>query len=197
MEEPSARFNHILAAVGGKSYLLGGETDPFRQQTERDRVASVLSVFDHGARQWEADPYVIGLEEKPPGIRSGGFVAGGKFIYSFGGRADTGFGRYNTLHKFDTEEMRWIAFPPNVNSAEAPIPKGGCEPVIIDNKLCLFGGFGTRTADQPQPGSSFDFDEGVYDRGNTNEFHVYNLNGWLRRGPDFNFLTWGLYNVNS
>jgi hypothetical protein len=171
--EPSARFNHILAPVGGKSYLLGGETDPFREEAERNRVAGLLSVFDHEAKQWEHDRYING-DEKPPGVRSGGFISGERFIYSFGGRADTGFERYNTLHKFNTEKMEWIAFPPNVVTTETPIPKAGCEPVIIDDKLCLFGGYGTPTG-PPQPDSSFTFDEGVYDKGNTNEFHVYNL----------------------
>ena len=50
--EPSARFNHILAPVGGKSYLLGGETDPFREEAERNRVAGLLSVFDLTEDRW-------------------------------------------------------------------------------------------------------------------------------------------------
>ena len=179
MEEPSPRFNHILSPVGGRSFLLAGQTDPFESEEERDRVVSILSVFDHETKQWEHRK--INVDNKPPGMRSGGYVTHGKVIYSFGGREDTGLGRYNTLHKFDTEELRWIAFPPNIHSyAEAPMPKSGCEPVIIEDKLCLFGGFGTHTATGPlQPGSRFETDEGVYDRGNTNEFHLYNLRDGL------------------
>ena len=172
-EEPSPRFNHILVPIKGKSFLLAGETDRFGEEAVRDRAASLLSVFDHDAKEWEHR--AIYVDNKPRGVRSGGFVAQGKFIYSFGGRDDTGFGRFNTLHKFDTEELRWIAFPPSIVSTETPIPKAGCEPVIIDNKLCVFGGYGTPTDPRIQPGSDFHHDEGVHDRGNTNEFHVYNL----------------------
>ena len=123
---------------------------PLRERGGERSSGLDSDVFDHETKQWEHRK--INVDHKPPGMRSGGH---GKVIYSFGGREDTGLGRYNTLHKLDTEELRWIAFPPNIHSyAEAPMPKSGCEPVIIEDKLCLFGGFGTHTATGPlQPGS--------------------------------------------
>ena len=79
--EPSARFNHILAPVGGKSYLLGGETDNFKEVYERNRIAGVLRIFDHSAKQWEADHDISKSgNEKPLGVRTGGFVSGEKVI---------------------------------------------------------------------------------------------------------------------
>lgn len=171
MAEPSARFNHILAPVGKKSFLLMGQTD---EEVEQNEVASSLNVFNHETRKWEN--YSIDEKDRPPGMSSGGHVSHENFIYAFGGREDGGTRRYNTLHKFDTVNLKWIVFPPTVNSsAEIPMPKAGCEPVVINDQFCLFGGYGTPAVRPVQPNSSFHLNEPVYDRGFTNEFHFYNL----------------------
>ena len=177
MGEPSPSFDHILAAVGTKSYLWGGHTKNFDDPKTREEVASVLSVFDHEMKQWERRTIIT--DQKPPGMRPGGFVAQDNFIYSFGGRHDTTKERYNILHKFDTAQLRWIAFPPCINlPEEAPLPKAGCEPVIIDGKLCLFGGCGVCSHEgHVQRGSTFHVDREYKEKGHTNEFHLYNLTG--------------------
>ena len=182
-EKPPPRLNHILAPVGGKSYLLMGQVDPFEVEAEREKVAATMWVFDHAAEEWEER--MINKEEKPPGMRTGGFIAHDKYIYAFGGREDAGNGRYNKLHKFDTEQLRWIALPPNANPAvDVPMPKAGCEPVVIDGKFCLFGGYGT-PADPYRESENFVLDGDYNDRGHTNEFHLYNLNTGVLFGQMF------------
>ena len=60
LQEPSPRYNHILASVGNRSYLLGGQTEKFGEEDERKQIASVVRVFDHTAREWVTQGDIAG-----------------------------------------------------------------------------------------------------------------------------------------
>lgn len=176
-QEPSPRYNHILGSVGNRSYVLVGQTEKFDEENEREQLANVVHAFDHTTREW-VPPGEIAGHSRPPSLRSGGFVSYNSDIYSFGGRNDTNGNRHNSLHKFDTNSLSWTVLPSfNPQPPEAPMPKSGCELVVIDGKLCVFGGYGTPTSqvDSLQPYSEYHREEGLYDKGHTNEFHFYSL----------------------
>ena len=175
LQEPSPRYNHILASVGNRSYLLGGQTETFGEEDERKQIASVVHVFDHTTREWVTQGDIAG-HARPPNLRSGGFVSHNSDIYSFGGRDDTSDKRYNYLHKFDTNSLRWSVLPNFNQPPKAPMPKAGCELFLIDGKVCAFGGYGTPLdPEEKQPHSEYHREEGLYEIGHTNEFHSYSL----------------------
>ena len=181
-DEPSPRYNHILVSIDQNSFLWGGQTKDFDSEEERKKLGSVVNVFDHKTRRWcqKGVDKSVADDNSPPGLRSGGFVAWGSDIFSFGGRDSVGGQRFNSLHQLDTTTLRWRRLPCFSEKCDMPMPKSGCEVVVMDDKLCLFGGYGT-PADPPgtlQPKSKFDREEGLYRKGHTNEFHFYSL----RRG---------------
>ena len=64
-----------------RQIVSSGRRDGQLEVYERNRIAGVLRIFDHSAKQWEADHDISKSgNEKPLGVRTGGFVSGEKVI---------------------------------------------------------------------------------------------------------------------
>lgn len=180
-DEPSPRFGHILASVGPKSFLWAGQGDDFANKEERKQFASVVYVFDHATKKWCQHGLNNSIADFPPGLKAGGFAVSGNEVFSFGERDDAGAHQHKSLHidLLDTIWLEWHIVP-IINASQGPMPKSGCEIVVTDRKLCLFGGYGT-PGETLQPDSKYDRDEeDAYSKGHTNEFHFYDLTqAWL------------------
>ena len=167
--EPSPRFSHGAAAVGGRCYLWGGCVQDFTE-SERRKLASTVEIFDPQLGTWEEHP-TTGVP--PPGLYSGACTSLLDSLHWFGGYDGKYF--YNSLHKLDPITLEWRELQP-LNQANGPMKKIGCGMVaFFRDQLAVFGGYGIPTG-PIQPGAMFtkstDYTEGS---GWSNELHVFNI----------------------
>ena len=167
--EPSRRFLHGAAAVGGRCYLWGGRVQDFSASGRR-KLASTVEIFDPYLETWEEHP-TTGVP--PPGLYSGACTSLLDSLYWFGGYDGSSY--YNSLHRLDTTTLEWRELQP-LNQVDGPMRKAGCGMVaFLQDKLAVFGGHGIPTS-PTQPGAMFtkntDYTDGS---GWSNELHVFNI----------------------
>ena len=156
--EPSPRYSHYSAAVGGQLCVVGGCTeDPPR--VER---ASVY-CFNQCRETWQTRA-TTGIP--PPGIYGGACTATGHHLYVYGG--DDGSCYHDSFHQLDMDTLEWSQLP------SGPMRKSRCSMVSYEDKLILFGGLGipsglTQSGAQYQACSYYDGYEF------TNELHSFSL----------------------
>ena len=167
--EPSPRFGHGTAAVGGRCYLWGGRVQDFTA-SGRKKLASTVDIFDPYLETWEEHP-TTGVP--PPGMYCGACTSLLDSLYWFGGY--DGRSHYNSLHRLDTTTLEWREIQP-LNQADGPMRKSGREIVsFLQDKLAVFGGCGIPTG-PTQPGAIFTKDTRYTDGwGWSNELHVFNI----------------------
>ena len=167
--EPSPRFLHGAAAVGGRCYLRGGYVQDFSESGRR-KLTSNVEIFDPYLETWEKHQ-TTGVP--PPGLCDGACTSLLDSLYWFGGH-DGSF-RYNSLHRLDPTTLEWRELQP-LNQADGPMRKVGCGMVsFLQDKLAIFGGYGIPTG-STQPGAMFTKDPKFTDgRGWSNELHVFNI----------------------
>ena len=166
--EPLPRYWHNSCRVGGKVVVQGGRTKDFSEKS-RQHLSSVVEIFDPYSELWE-QRQVTG-DTPSPGTYGAASASLHDDLFSFGGGDRRG--RFNTVHKLDTEKLCWSeVFPQNADGA--PMPKTGCGMIAFGNSLGVFGGFGVPRG--PTELQSFIKDTRSTDgRGWTNKFHIYNL----------------------
>ena len=167
--EPSPRFGHGAAAVGGRCYLWGGFVQDFSESGRR-KLTSTVDIFDPYLETWEEHP-TTGVP--PPGLYAGACISLLDSLYWFGG--DDASSSHNSLHRLDTTTLEWREIQP-LNKADGPMRKRGCGIVFfLQDKLAVFGGYGIPTG-PTQPGTMFTKNILFTDGGGwSNEFHVFNI----------------------
>ena len=167
--EPSPRFCHDAAAVGGRCYLWGGHVQDFTEKGRR-KLASTIEIFDPYLETWEKHP-TTGVP--PPGVCYGACTSLLDSLYWFGGEDDSSY--YNSLHRLDTTTLKWRELQP-LNEADGPMRKIGYGMVsFLQDKLAIFGGYGIPTG-PTQPGAMFTQNADSTDgRGWSNELHVFDI----------------------
>ena len=146
--EPTPRFSHGAAAVGGRCYLWGGRVQDFSESGRR-KLASTVETFDPHLETWEEHP-TTGVP--PAGLYSGACTSLLDSFYWFGGNDGKYF--YNLLHKLDPTTLEWRELQP-LNQADGPMKKIGCGMVsLFRDQLAVFGGYGIPTG-PTQPGAMF------------------------------------------
>ena len=167
--EPSPRYGHGAAAVGGRYYLWGGRVRDFSASGRR-KLTSTVEIFDPHLETWEEHP-TTGVQ--PPGLYGGACASLLDSLYWFGGNDGTSY--YNSLHRLDTTTLEWRELQP-LNRVDGPMRKLWCGIVsFLQDKLAVFGGCGIPTG-PTQPGAMFtkntDFTDGS---GWSNKLHVFNI----------------------
>ena len=163
--EPSPRFSHGAAPVGGRCYLWGGCVQDFSESGRR-KLASTIEIFDPHLVTWEKH-HTTGVP--PPGLVHGACTSLLDSLYWFGG--DDGSSYYhNSLHRLDTITLEWRELQP-LNQR-----KHGCGMVsFLRDKLAVFGGYGFPTG-PTQPGAMFTRNtDDTSGGGWSNELHVFNI----------------------
>ena len=171
--EPTPRFSHGAAPVGGKCYLWGGVG------SGRRKLASTIEVFDPSPETWEKHP-TTGIP--PSGLCDGACTSLLDSLYWFGGCDGSAYSYYNSLHRLDTTTLEWRELQP-LNQADGPMRKIWCQMVpFLQDKLAIFGGFGIPTG-PTQPGAVFTKNTGnagaIFSKDHTtgwsNELHVFDI----------------------
>ena len=167
--EPSPRFLHGAAAVGGRCYLWGGCAQDITASGRR-KLTSNVEIFGPYLETWDKHP-TTGVP--PPGLYAGACTSLLDSLYWFGG--DDGSSYYNSLHRLDTTTLEWSEIQP-LNQADGPMRKIGSRMVsFLQDKLAVFGGYGIPIG-PTQPGAMFTKDTDLTDgRGWSNELHVFNI----------------------
>ena len=167
--EPSPRFAHGAAAVGGRCYLLGGRVQDFSASGRRKLLLTV-EIFDPHLETWE-EHHTTGVP--PPGLYEGACTSLLDSLYWFGGCDDSSC--YNSLHRLDTTTLEWRDIQP-LNQADGLMRKNGSGMVsFLQDRLAVFGGYGICTG-PTQPGAMFTKDTHHTDgRGWSNELHVFTI----------------------
>ncbi len=162
--QPSPRFGHYAAPIGGKVVMWGGLTDDFVKT--RSKPIESVEVLDTLVEEWQHNST---SGEAPPPMYQGACAAVGNTIYTCCGFDGTS--PHNSVHVLDSDQWRTVR---PTNPDQGPMPKCACAMIAFSNdKLALVGGYGKPT--HPiQPGSTFvrhtSFTDG---RGFTNELHFF------------------------
>ena len=168
VNEPTPRFSHCAAAVGGRCYLWGGVVQDFFEIDWKELVSTV-EIFDPYLETWEKHPTT---GDPPPGLYDAACTSLLDSVYWFGGW--DGWSFYNSLHRLDTTTLEWRKVQP-LNPAEGPMRKVWCGMVSFSqDKLATFGGYGHPTS-PIQSGATFiknPFSSGM---GWSNELHVFDI----------------------
>ncbi len=164
--EPSPRFSPFTASIGGKLYMWGGLTED-RSEHGKRRVQTVMDVFDPYIEVWSQQP-TTGTPP-PLGLYAGACAAIAHSMYLCCGV--DGFSFHNTLHELSVATRKWRGIGVR-NPSEGPMRKRGCQMVVYEGKLVLFGGYGI-PSHRMQPGASFIKGPRLTDvHGCSNELHV-------------------------
>ena len=165
--EPSPRFGHGVAPVGGRGYLWGGRVQDF-SESGRKKLASTIEIFDPCLEAWEKH-HTTGVP--PPGLYHGACTSLSDLLYWFGGSDGSSY--HDSLHRLDPTTLEWRELQP-LNQADGPIRKNGCGMVpFLQDKLAVFGGYGIPTG---QPGAMLTKSVGFTDgRGWSSELHVFDI----------------------
>ena len=169
--EPSPRFGHGAAAVGGRYYLWGGRVQDFSASGRRRRkLTSTVDIFDPYLETWE-EHHTTGVP--PPGLYLGACTSLLDSLYWFGGYDASSF--YNSFHRLDTTTLKWRELQP-LNQADGPMRKSGCGMVpFLQDQLAVFGGHGIPIG-PTQPGAMFTKGTNTTDgSGWSNELHVFTI----------------------
>ena len=169
--EPSPRWGHYAAPVGGRCLLWGGRVPHF-SASGRKKLASTVDIFDPYLEVWEQQA-TSGVS--PPGLLDGVCASLLGQLYSFGGHNGASF--RNSLHTLDPTSLEWSELRV-LNQADGPMRKYGCGMVSYNgDRLALFGGYGIPTG-PTQPGATFTEDTSYTTdgRGWSNELHIFNVN---------------------
>ena len=169
--EPSPRFGHGAAAVGGRYYLWGGRVQDFSASGRRRRkLTSTVDIFDPYLETWE-EHHTTGVP--PPGLYLGACTSLLDSLYWFGGYDASSF--YNSFHRLDTTTLEWRELQP-LNQADGPMRKSGCGMVsFLQDQLAVFGGHGIPIG-PTQPGATFTKGTNTTDgSGWSNELHVFTI----------------------
>ena len=166
--EPSPRWGHFTAPVGGQLYLWGGRTRNFFY--ERKGLSSSLHRFDPVLKT-RLD--IVCTGPPPPALYNGSCVATGSHLYLYGGT--DGAELHDSLFKLklDTKLHAWQQIITKHGSR--PMRKTGCGMVTYGNKLVLYGGYGIASASVQQQESEFVSLEYTNKKGWTNELHTFDL----------------------
>ena len=185
--EPSPRWGHYVAPVGGRFLLWGGCVPDF-SASGRKKLASTVEIFDPYLEVWEQQAT---SGSSPPGLQRGMCASLLDQLYSFGGFDGASFN--NSLHTLDPTSLEWKELRV-LNQAEGPMGKRACGMVSYNgDRLALFGGYGIPT-DPTQPGATFTKNTSFTDwRGWTNELHIFNINEgmWATCVPSWTTGGWG------
>ena len=166
--EPTPRFLHRAASVGGKCYLWGGIVQNFTE-SDRKKLASTVNIFDPHLETWE-EHTTTGVP--PPGLYSGACATLLGSFYCFSG--EDGMSYYNSLHRLDPTTREWEELQP-LNQAHGPMKKAGCGMVpILQDKLATFGGDGIPMG-PTQPGAIFTKSTYFDGSGWSNELHIFDI----------------------
>ena len=167
--EPTPRFSHGAAPVGGRCYLWGGLVSDF-SESGRKNLASAVETFDPYLETWEKHSTT---GNPPPGLRDGVCTSLLDSFYWFGGRDNRIL--YNSLHRLDPATLEWRELQP-LNQADGPMRKFWCGIVpFFQDQLATFGGYGIAIG-PTQPGAMFIKNTNRSDgRGWSNEFHVFDI----------------------
>ena len=168
--EPSPRWGHYAAPVGGKCLLWGGRVPDF-SASGRKKLASTFEIFDPYLEVWEQQA-TSGLS--PPALELGVCASLLDQLYLFGGL--DGVSSCDSLHALDPASLEWKELGV-LNQADGPMRKMECGMVSYNgDRLALFGGYGIPTG-PAQPGATFTKNTSYNDgRGWTNELHIFNSN---------------------
>jgi len=168
--EPMPRYRHTSEPVGNKVLVYSGVTQDFSEQT-RERLSSVVDVFDPQKELWEAKQTTG--DSPVPGVRATTSASLGDDFFMYGGLSQRGkWGK--SLHRLDTKTYRWSELSgPQKAEADTPMAKSSAGMIAYGDNLALFGGYGIPHG-PVQRGSSFIKNNMYPDgRGWTNEFHIY------------------------
>ena len=168
--QPMPRAWHTSAQVGSKTLLHGGVTKNYSEKTKQ-RLSSVLEVFDSNTELWQQKE-VTG-DTPDPGVYAASAAVNGD-LFTFGGYNDEKF--YNSLHSLKNASQ-WLKLCPQNEEAESPMAKAAAGMVAFGNQLLLIGGYGIPHS-PAQPGAAFikDHARGASDGlGWTNELHIFNI----------------------
>lgn len=164
--EPSPRWGHCSAAVGGKHlYLWGGRTENYRR--DRNTLTSTVHVFDIFTESWETK-HTSG--SPPPGVYGGASASTGHCLYQYGGF--DGSSSCDSFSSLDVTTFQWTELP----RGDA-MKKSRCTILPWQARGCLvvFGGVGVRIG-PIQEGADFKrLSTSKSGHGFTNEMHVFNL----------------------
>ena len=171
--EPSLRFAHGAAAVGGRCYLRGGRVQDFSASGRR-KLLSTVEIFDPHLGTWE-EHLTTGVP--PPGLYHGACTSQLGSVYWFGGY--NGSLCYNSLHRLDTTTLEWREIQPQ-NQADGPMRKKGSGMVsFLQDRLAVFGGYGIGYGihtGPTQPGAMFTYDfHSTGGWGWSSELHVFTI----------------------
>jgi len=169
--EPSPRYLHYAAPVGGRCFLWGGRVPDFSDSGKR-KLASTVETFNPYLEVWEQKAT---SGDSPLGLYGGACAPLSDLLYSFGGYDGASY--RNSLHALDPTSLKWKEVRV-LNPADGPMRRRSCRMVAYGHdKLALFGGFGIPTG-CIQPGATFaKITEKI---GYTNELHMFNVNEGLR-----------------
>ena len=168
--EPTPRFSHCAAAVGGRCYLWGGDLQDFTESGRR-KLASTIEIFDPFLKTWEKHP-TTGVPLPAP--YNGACTSPlNRSLYWFGGwnrESD-----HSSIHTLDTTTLEWRRIQP-LNPADGPMRKKfGCGMVsFFQDRLATFGGYGIPTG-PIQSGATFIMDPFNSGMGWSNELHIFDI----------------------
>ena len=169
MYEPIPREYHISAQVASKVLVYSGRTQDKSVQS-RERLQSVVEVYDPHTEQWEAHQ----CTGKAPvqGLYNTASVSS-DVLYTYGGR-DGDRNLVNSMHQLNFKTYSWSIRSPRNENGGLPMSKCGTAMAACGNDLALLGGFGLLCA-PIQSRSSFMKKYTLDNSGWTNEFHTYDL----------------------
>ncbi len=163
--EPSPRFSPFTASIGGKLYMWGGLTEDRSEHGKRREQTD--EVFDPYIEVWSQQP-TTGTPH-PLGLYHGACAAIVHSMYLCCGADGSSY--HNTIHELSVATRKWRGVGVR-NPSEGPMRKHGCQMVVYEGKLVLFGGYGI-PSHRMQPGASVKKDTWYTDgRGWSNELHV-------------------------
>ena len=168
LHEPSPRWGHFSAPIEGQCpCIYGGHTT----EEKKDELERELHKWDSNSESW------IKLNTSgsyPEGLFDGASTSTSTALYTYGG-AD-GAGQKGSLYKLDISTLRWTQLASGTGSGpDSPMAKIGCQMVIYEDTLVLFGGYGAPLG-PIQPGAVHVKNTGFPDdRGWTNELHCFDL----------------------
>ena len=168
--EPMSRCYHTSALVANKVVAYSGRTREYYSKQSRERLASIVEVYDPYSEQWEAKQ--CWGETPAPGLCGAASTSCKGYLFQYGGR--DGDGKYvHSLHRLNAKTYQWNNLP---GKGTSPMPKWGTAMALCGDDLALAGGYGIPHG-PTKSGSSFvkntHFSDG---RGWTNEFHIYHVN---------------------
>ena len=162
LSEPSPRWGHYSAAVGGQILVWGGRTKDFSKEN-RELSVSVHS-FNPCLERWQATSTT---GKCPPCLTISACTSSGHHLYLYGGSDGSKF--HDSLYQLDTDSLEWSQLP------SGPMRKSGHGMVSYEDKLILFGGYGIPSG-PTQPGAEFIKNSKHSDgRGWTNELHMFDI----------------------